>query len=286
MLALASKSIPSIRLLTSFPLGGMSDSEIKLFTTETTAEAPLTSDFCTFCNSVSAVHALPGKLFHIGKFTLVSANVSQLFGVRLHFVTSHTVAIAIEWRYFPAVFSLKSFETREAKFAFISAPARPNKLNSFLGNQWWSHFQCFARVRWFFASSVVAVRHLNLPSPRCHLDLSAECRQLQQLLEHLAKIQNPKSKSLKHCVKIARDSFRISAILPGSWPLFAPFSGMLTPSLPHVLDERCFGALIRLFFTVFACLVPLLLARLRCPSGFVSPQNWTPQSKSASGPFC
>ena len=62
-------------------------------------------------------------------------------------------------------------------------------------------------------------------------------------------------------VKLARDSFRLSAILPGSWPLFAPFYGVLTPSLARVLDERCFGVLICLFFMVFACLVLLLLAR-------------------------
>lgn len=76
-------------------------------------------------------------------------------------------------------------------------------------------------------------------------------------------------------VKLARDSFRLSAISPGSWPLFAPFYGVLTPSLARVLDERCFGVLICLFFMVFACLVLLLLARVRLSWGPSFPEGFS-----------
>ena len=79
MLALANKSIPSMRLFTTSFFEGIPGVVIKLFTADTTAVAPFARDFCTFCNFMSAERAFSERLFHIGKLTRVSANLSHFW---------------------------------------------------------------------------------------------------------------------------------------------------------------------------------------------------------------
>ena len=69
-------------LLTMLSFGGISGVLIRSFTTCTTAVVPFTRDFCNFCSLMSEVRALSERLFQIAKLTLVSARVSQLFGLR------------------------------------------------------------------------------------------------------------------------------------------------------------------------------------------------------------
>ena len=80
MLALANKSTPSMRLFTTSFCEGIPEAVIKLFTTDTTAVAPFTRDFCIFCNFMSAVCTFSERLFHISKLTHVLADLSEFLG--------------------------------------------------------------------------------------------------------------------------------------------------------------------------------------------------------------
>ena len=56
-----------MRLFTTSFFEGIPGAVIKLFTTDTTAVASFTRDFCTFCNFMSAERAFSERFFHIGK---------------------------------------------------------------------------------------------------------------------------------------------------------------------------------------------------------------------------